>query len=392
MNTKIREKLKIAIVTNNYTPYSGGVVSSINSFATEMQKNGHKVFIITLDFLGEYHKDPYYVIRIPSATRFMYKQNHMAVPMSPTKKLEKIITNLKPDIIHTQHPFFLGKSALKISNKLKIPIVFTYHTMYERYAHYLPMPQILTRPIIKKIATSFCKKVDGVIVPSRYIQTILQNKQVTTTIEKIPSGILPIFIKPKVDRLNPVRFKLLTVSRFAKEKNVSLLLDVFSKMHALNPSIFRFTLAGYGQEFENLKHYAYKRLRLGKELIHFIHNPPKMKIADLYSQSDLFIYSSTSDTQGLVMAEAMSCGCPVVAIDGPGQRDIIQNGENGFLVESDKQMVEKIIAVQKDKNLLKKLENGALQTGRTYCPENTTNKLLDFYKKIIEKKYRKTTT
>jgi len=96
-----KNKLSIAIVTNNYTPYSGGVVNSINSFVEELHKQGHKAFIITLDFLGNEHNDPYYVIRIPSIFTFMYKKNHMAIPKNITKNLENIIKLIKPDIFHT---------------------------------------------------------------------------------------------------------------------------------------------------------------------------------------------------------------------------------------------------------------------------------------------------
>ncbi|MFC1842798.1 glycosyltransferase, partial [Candidatus Dependentiae bacterium] len=330
-----KKRLNIAIVTNNYTPYSGGVVSSIDSFVNELHKQGHKAFIITLDFLGAEHKDPYYVIRIPSTYRFMYKNNHMGIPTSKTKKLEHIIQMLNPDIIHTQHPFFICNAALKIAKKLNIPTVFTYHTIYERYLHYIPVPQFISKPIVKKMVLSFCKKVDRIIVPSSYIKNYLEKNNIETKTEKIPSGILPIFIKDKLCNIQKQGFNLILVSRFVKEKNIEFLLRLFAKLIKKYPEKnFAFTLIGYGNEYENIKKYAYKKLKL-KNSVTFIHRPQKQTIADLYLQSDLFLFSSTSDTQGLVLAEAMGCGCPVVSLDGPGQRDIIKNGQNGFLCNTE---------------------------------------------------------
>ena len=379
------KKLKIAIVTNNYTPYSGGVVSSINSFVSELQQRGHKVFVITLDFLGKYHKDPYYVIRIPTIAKFIYKKNHMAIPLAPTRKLINIIKQLEPDIIHTQHPFLLGNSAVQAAKKLDIPIIFTYHTLYEQYAHYIPVPQIISRPIIKKLALSFCKKIDGIIAPSNYVENFLQTNGIKTVIRKIPSGILPIFVRPKAPRQTCGQFHLLTVSRFAKEKNIPLLLDLFANI-SKKSCLFTFTLAGYGPEYENLKNYAYKILQLSKKQIHFVHKPTKIEIADLYLQSDLFIYSSKSDTQGLVLAEAMGCSCPIVSLDGPGQADIVKNGINGFLVPSAAQMAETIIAISTNKNLHEKLKAGTIKTKERYNPKNLVRELIDFYSETIEKK------
>ncbi|MFC1841651.1 glycosyltransferase [Candidatus Dependentiae bacterium] len=392
-----KKRLNIAIVTNNYTPYSGGVVSSIDSLVKQLHSLGHKAFIITLDFLGEQHHDPYYVIRIPSKFRFMYKENHMAIPIHMTNKLEKIITLLNPDIIHMQHPFYICKSALNIAKKRNIPTVFTYHTIYEQYLHYVPTPQFLSRPIVKKIALSFCKKVNGIIAPSNYIHNYLINHNITTNIATIPSGVLPVFIKNQLWKKDTDVFRLLTVSRFVKEKNITFLLKLFKKLYVQNQSSasemqsiqakrknrFIFTLGGYGYEYENLKKYAYKKLKLSPEMVRFEHMPRKKDIADLYCKSDLFLFSSTSDTQGLVLAEAMGCGCPVLALDGPGQRDIIQNGHNGFLCESETDMINKILLIENDRTLQEKLQQGALATSKQYHPTTMVHKIVKIYRELL---------
>ena len=228
----MQKPLRIAIVTNNYTPYSGGVVSSILTLTAELQKAGHEVFIITLDFLGKQHDDPAWVIRIPSLMRFKYHKNPMAIPLFPRHKLEEIIKKIQPDVIHTQHPFLLGKIALKVAKKYGIPIFFTYHSMYEKYAeHYIPLPGWMTKKPVAQRVISFCKKVDGIIAPVPNIKQHLENYKVARPIQVIPSGLQPVFFQQSVQlksRDKQAPFHLLLVSRFNKEKNIPFLLDVFS--------------------------------------------------------------------------------------------------------------------------------------------------------------------
>src|SRR5262249_18260371 len=144
--------------------YSGGIVSSLHVLIPELQKQGHTVSLITLDFLGYEHSDPEYVMRISCPLKFMYKKNHMAIPWRATHALQKYFNEWQPDIIHAQHPFLLGRAALRVARKQNIPICFTYHSIYEAYAHYVPFPGTLTRPAIQKMVLDFCKKVNGIIV------------------------------------------------------------------------------------------------------------------------------------------------------------------------------------------------------------------------------------
>src|SRR6266404_2396469 len=128
--------MRIFFVTNNYTPYSGGVIHAITATTDALRAQGHEVFIITLDFLGKPDKpqaDPDYVIRIACPIKFMYKTNYMAIPWRPTHAIKQLIQQYKPDIIHVHHPFLLGVSALHAAQTYNIPCIFTYHTMYEDY-------------------------------------------------------------------------------------------------------------------------------------------------------------------------------------------------------------------------------------------------------------------
>ncbi len=376
------KRLRILFVTNNYTPYSGGVVSSINAAIQELQQRGYKVFIITLDFLGKHCQDPYYVFRIPCPIKFTYKKNPMAIPFRVEHYIVTIIKKINPNIIHVHHPFLLGRVALRVAQKFSIPIVFTHHTMYDRYLYYIPLPQCITRWLVNSMVRNFCNAVDGVIVPSTAIKKILENRAVTKPIETIPSALLTVFVSKELFiKKHQVSkpFQLLMVSRFRKEKNIPLILDVFKKLKG----DFSLTLAGYGQEDEHLQTYAYNTLQLPSDKVIFVRRPRKETLRDLYVDSDLFLFSSTTDTQGLVLAEAMASSTPVVAVDGPGQRDIIHQGINGFIVANKNEMKQKIEEIASNQKLHETLQMGAFKTAQRYKADQLIEKLLMFYRKII---------
>jgi len=372
--------LKIAIITNNYKPYSGGLVSSIDSFYEQLIRLGCEVIIITLDFLGNcvIEKD---IHRIKCPVRFVYKKNHIAIPWRPEESIATLIKKFSPDIIHSQHPFLLGMAALSVSKKLNIPIVFTYHTQYDKYLHYIPLPNSLVEAPIRNRTLYYCKNMNGIIVPSFSIYKLLTEVELNKKIEIIPSGILPIFLPQNfASKKIAGPFKLLTVSRFRKEKNVQFLIDSYSK---LDSDKFVFTLIGYGDELPNLKNYAYNVLGLSQDKIKFLEAPSKEVIASFYKSADAFIFSSFTETQGLVLAEAMAAGTPVIAVDAPGSCDIVIDNNNGFLVDSVEQMVQKIQLLASDKALHENMQKFAWETGQNYSSKKTTQKLLNFYFSVL---------
>jgi len=375
--------VRIVFVTNNYTPYSGGVVSSINATVDALIKKNHDVTIITLDFLGKKHiTDPAYVIRLACPIKFMYKQNHMAVPWKPQKLMFQLFNHIRPDIIHIHHPFLLGKAALKAARKLNIRCVFTYHTLYEEYAHYIPIPQYISKPLIGLLVKKFCTNVDGIITPSMTIKNYLTKKNITCPIITIASSLRDLFFtSQKTPSLNnKPSFNLLLVSRFTKEKNIPLALEVIKRL----PNNFTLTLVGYGTEYMNIQKIAHEDLNLSQDRVKFVHKPAQDTLLSLYQSAHLFIFPSQTDTQGIVLAEAMSQGIPVIALDGPGQRDIIQNGYNGFIVDNIEQMITTIKWLSHSKKQLDTLAHGALETAKKYHPETIINHLTTFYRAIIQ--------
>jgi len=381
MNFK-KKCLKIIFVTNNYTPYSGGVVSSINAFAVGLREQGHQVYIVTLDFKDVQRENN--VIRLYCPLKFTYKNNPMAVPWYTAQALEQIFLQIKPDIVHSNHPFLLGSAAQIVCRQLHIPLVFTHHTQYDQYLHYVPITQKLTKLIVNQLVAYYCNRCDLVIAPSRAIKKRLKKQLIKSSIEVVPSPLLPIFSE-NMQRFELKKImqthKLLYVGRFTEEKNISFLLDLVNKS---GPDI-KLQLVGYGYYQQELEDYAYQKLCLHKDQVQFLCKPPKKRIAQLYKDADLFVFASTTETQGLVLVEAMSAGTPVVALKGPGQDEVVKDGENGFLVDSRQRMKDVIERILQDRDLFEKLQYGAWQTGRQYAMNTVTMKLFNCYQAKVEK-------
>lgn len=382
------KSLKIVFITNNYTPYSGGVVSSINAQVLELIKMGHQVFIIAPDFLGAGHRDPNYVLRITCPIKFRYRTNHMAIPWRMGYQVEQLVKELKPDIIHTHHPWLLGSAGLKVARKLQIPLVFTYHTLYDHYAHYLPVPQAISRPIINYLVKKYCAVVNGIIAPSSAVQEKIASYGISTPCMVLPSPLAIEFINQsniQKTKSPGQPFRLLVVSRLVKEKNIPFILAVFAELIKNYPHEFHLTIVGYGAYASYLKQYAYEVLNLSPEAVFFEDKKGKQELIPFYQAADLFLFSSLSDTQGLVLAESMSCGTPVIALDGPGQRDIVKNGFNGFLVNDRQEMAEIIRHIEKDRQLYDRLVKGAYETAQNYAPSLLAQKLIAWYKSFLRK-------
>lgn len=367
--------MRILLVTNNYTPYSGGVVSSLNALISCLHQQGHSVLLVTLDFLGRKHIDPSWVRRIPSVLRFRYNQNHMAVPWRPAYYLDLWMQEFMPDVVHVHHPFLLGPIAVACAKKRGIRTLFTYHTMYEKYAHYVPAPQALVRPLIENSLRSFCATVDHVIAPSGGIEKQLRSMGMQAT-SVIPSALRDQFLdEPFAPKELQKPYQLLYVGRLVQEKNVTFLLDLMVTL----PGEYQLTLVGYGAFTNYLKNYAYHELKLSQDRVRFVIDPPKHEILNYYRASHLFLFASQTDTQGLVIAESMACSTPVIALDGIGQADCIENGINGFLVTDQHQMRAAIFNLCSDQQLYGRLQQGAYQTAQRYRSADLIAKLVKIY-------------
>lgn len=371
------KKLKIAFVTNNYKPYSGGVVSSIDAFCKGLQADGHTVFIITLSFKGYHEEDPPHVIRLRCPLQFIYQQKPLSLPFDALHQVQKIINEHNIDIIHSHHPFLLGAVARKVARLQKIPIIFTHHSFYTEYVHNIPLPPQLTKPLVEKITTDYCRHVDHIIAPGKATRRYLEAHGIQTPITILPSPINDIFFATK-ERIFDQPYKLLSVSRFTKEKNILFLLSMVDQ---LPRTTFHLTLAGYGPELAFLKEEVARRALTNN--VTFVIAPSKAELLQLYQISHVFIFASQTETQGIVLAEAMATGLPVIALHGPGQEDIIQHGKNGYLVHSQEEMIKQLLFLLQQPSHIQQLEQGALNSALAYKSPLLSQQLLRLYKTLV---------
>lgn len=174
---------------------------------------------------------------------------------------------------------------------------------------------------------------------------------------------------------------MLTVSRFVTEKNLFFLLDT---MRLLDINKFELTLIGYGSLYNELQKYAYGFCKFSPNEVRFIEKPAQEILSHEYRSADAFIFASKTETQGLVLAEAMANGLPVIAVDAPGSRDIVQSMVNGFLVANIDEMKTKLETLASDNHLHQKLSQGAVQTAQNYRAEKCIAQLIEHYHHVLK--------
>jgi len=383
--------MKIGFFTNVYKPVINGVVNSISSFKKGLEELGHEVYVFAPTCPG-YKDDEKNIFRIESLKLPSQEEYRMALPIFNKKSLE-VIKEL--DIIHTHYPFIMGNYGslfadiynifADIYNKPLKPVVFTYHTQYEKYTHYIPFEQGITKKFTKWMVKDYANKCDCVIAPSESIRKMLLNQGIKSRIEVVPTGInLDVFGNPnrkiirKKYNLGLEQKLLLYAGRIAKEKNLEFLINSFKLVLNKKPNTY-LILVGRRTKKSYLIDLI-KELHLETKVFMVGHSNA---VQNYYGAADLFVFSSVSETQGLVLVEAMAAGIPVVAVDSPGVRDVV-NGKNGFMVQdSIRDFSEKVIKVLDDDKLREKMSQNARKTASSYSIQKMSKRMLKVYKSVL---------
>ncbi|MEG6522051.1 glycosyltransferase family 4 protein [Desulfotomaculum sp. 1211_IL3151] len=377
--------MRIGIFTDSYTPYVSGVVRSIELFTSELKQLGHEVIIFAPNYPGIAKEENVY--RFPSIPSLTNQEFYLAIPL--TRGLQSYIKEKPLDIVHVHSPFILGRLGAKIAKSFGLPLVFTYHTLYDQYSHYAPIGKNVSKELIRKLCVEFCNRCQLVITPTEIISSHIKKMGVKTKVNWLPTGInLAEFIdqdKGWLKRsygINPNEFVLLFVGRTGKEKNIPFLLNSFSQVNSHYPNT-TLIIVGEGPEMDNLKKLT-KDLALEKKVI-FTGIIRRENLIKAYCGADLFVFASQTETQGLVIAEAKAAGLPTIAIDAFGVSNMIQNGADGFLVPPDIQLFsEKIINLMSDTELRIKMGQRALASVQTLSSQNCARKLEQYYGELIQ--------
>lgn len=383
--------MHIAIFSDSYRPYRSGVVRSIDTFAKELRKSGHKVYIFAPSY-GEEEKEED-IFRFPSFRAPNFKEFAIAFPWAPG--LKDTLRRLKIEVVHVHSPFFLGQLGARAALKLGLPLVCTYHTLYEQYIHYFPLAPAFARSLVRRYTIWFCNRCHLVIAPSREISSFLQSSGVRTQVEVLPTGVdLSAFEKAdptwlrRYTGLGEKAIILLHVGRLGKEKNLEFLLRSFALVWESIPQA-HLVLVGSGP-WEKVLRMEVAKLGV-EEAVHFLGAFPFEEMPNIYRGADLFVFSSMTETQGLVIAEAKAAGLPVVAISAYGVKDMVQDGVDGFLVPPDEKVFAKAVKdIICNEPLRQIMGARARENVRQFSSVAMAQRLLSLYEEVIDKSSLKT--
>ncbi len=384
--------MNIGIFTDTYEPEINGVSVFLETLRCELEKRNHRIFIFapSQSFTSSYSSEKQ-VWRLPSIKFYGDKQVRIALPVLAARE----IAQLNLDIIHTHTPGPIGLLGLRLAHKLNIPVIHTYHTHFEKYLHYLHLPEWAT----KKVALLAMKNIvlnrhNAIIVSTQGIKTKLEEYGTTKPISVIPSGIdfeelkrLSLEEKPaaiiKKFGIKKNVSLLVSATRLGKEKNIEFLIRAVEYLKTKKNIAVRLIIAGDGPEKETLQRQV-KLLGLEHE-ISFPGFLTHAELFTLYRISTAFVISSLTETLGLAVIEAMALGLPVVGVKATGVDEIMIRNQGGFMTRENvlefSQAIEKLIL---DPDLYQKKKKEALKRAQDFSIENTSRQLLFFYRTAIQ--------
>lgn len=378
--------MHIAHFTNTYHPVISGVVRSIDTFRQALTDLGHNVFIFAQNATDYDDKEPF-IFRYPAIDLPMSHSFPLTIPISSF--VDKVFPSLKPAVIHSHHPFLLGRAAATKSNDYQIPLVFTFHTRYREYSHYVALNQQFVKDAIDYWLGDYMQKCHHIVVPSDSIKQMLADvygvtKQVTT----VPTGI---DLRP-YQAADPQTIRqqrgwgedkvLISIGRLAEEKNWKVLLAAAGKTFKQHPQA-RLVIIGDGEQKDELIKMAQK-MGIARQ-VEFTGKIPFDEVPLYLKAADLFCFASTTETQGLVTMEALAAGLPVVAVEASGTQDVVENDQQGLLTENNGEALAAAInRVLDDEALFNRYKQATTDRAATFDMKRKAEDLIEVYHQAIE--------
>lgn len=392
--------MKILMAADTYRPRVNGVVTSIDTFSNEYRKKGHEVTIVAPEYPEDQKdvKDPSnekYVVRLPSSYIFFDPEDRWTDVKSKKARaiIDEKILNQKFDLIHTHVSGPLGIEAVKWGRQMNCPVIHTYHTLFEQYVHYIKfIPRFIGVKIARWVSKWYCDKMDLVVAPSTQMKDALHGYKVK---KEVPIVVTPTGIKiDKFVNYSGPRFRekhgiskattlFLFMGRIGHEKNIPFLFDMLKEIRKERPDT-KLVVAGKGPAEETVKKAAADKGVT--EHVIFIGYLDPQEWVDCYAAADLFTFSSITETQGLVVTEAMAAETPVVAIAEMGVAEVMASQKGGLLVKND--LTEFVAAVKRmltDKQLYAQKKSEARAAAEDWSAESMAKKMLTNYENVIKK-------
>jgi 1,2-diacylglycerol 3-alpha-glucosyltransferase len=367
--------VRVGFFTECYKPIVNGVVASIDALRDGLCARGVEVTTVAPHF-PRFVDDARDVVRIPSLPLPTQTAYRLCLPYLNADDRRRV---RGLDIVHAHSPFVTGWMGASYARRHHIPLVFTYHTRLDAYAHYAPFDRGTTERAMSELTRRYANWADAVVVPTQAMEILLRELGVRAPISVVPSAIdVERFAGGRRSAL--VRARLgcnddaplaLVVSRLAMEKNLELALDALARTPEL-----RLAVVGEGPHRAALEERA-RRLGVG-DRVRFTGSLARERLPDVYASVDAFVFPSTTDTQGLVLAEALAAGLPVIAADSEASRDVLVGA--GRLVAADPEALADAI-------------RAALAAGRDqsavhlafsrFTVEMQTRRILEIYREVM---------
>ena len=386
--------MRIGIFTDTYPPYINGVSTSVSMLENALRKKGHQVYIVTVNTENmryKYENDEH-IIRIPGVPIGIYDYRLTGVyPLKAINKIKK--WNL--DVIHSHTEFGVGTFARIIAKQYNIPLVHTYHTMYEDYVHYITKGYFnnTSKKIVEYLTNFYCNQTaTELIVPTKKTYDLFKEKyKYTRNVHIIPTGIeVERFYKENTDpeKLEEIRkkhglnkgdFVILYVGRLGQEKSVDVLIEAHQELAREYKA--KLLIVGDGPDMDTYKNLVHK-LKIDDNVI-FTGKVPWTEVTLYYQIADIFATASKSETQGLTVIEAMAASLPVVAVDDESFRNVIIDGLNGHLFDTKKEYKKYVKSFIDEPSKLQQFSKQARINADTYSSKYFAERVLDVYRLAI---------
>ncbi|MEA1977410.1 MAG: glycosyltransferase [Chloroflexota bacterium] len=378
--------MRIAIFSNAYLPSISGVVNSIRLFRKGLIAAGHDVHVFAPEYEGYEDEEPY-IFRFPAIDLSDQLELSIIVPIK--NLIDPALRGVKPALIHSQHPIWMGDLAVSFARDLNIPLVFTFHTQYEKYVQqYTPIAPKLAGLITEEVIKRYLWNCEHVVVPTESVREMLaKNYGIERGVSVVPTPVDLVKFQDIQPEKVRARFGLegkevlLFVGRLAREKGLDMLLRAFTLIREQRPEV-RLLLLGRGPYEDALKA---KLAKLGfKELVILAGAVPHEEVPGYYTAADLFVFPSTTETQGLVIIEAMAAGLPVVAVRAPGAVDVLTEG-GGVLTENKPEaFAREVVGILADSGRQKELSEQARRAVERYSISDATARMLNAYETALD--------
>ncbi|WP_295456220.1 glycosyltransferase [uncultured Thiodictyon sp.] len=381
--------MRVLMISDVYFPRVNGVSTSVQTFAREFVEQGHSVTLIAPDY-GRSVPEPFEVLRIPSR----------ALPVDPEDRLLRVralrrhradLATRGFDLVHIHTPFVAHYSGVALARRLGVPTVESYHTFFEQYLDkYVPLiPAAWLRFAARRFSAAQCNDVDALVAPSQAMLRVLQRYGVTTPAAVIPTGIkLDQFgrgdgaafrARHGIPAQRPV---LVHVGRLAFEKNVDFLLRVLARVKRQVPAVL-LVVAGEGPARRDLQHQAHA-LGLAQNTLFVGYLERDGALEDCYRAGDAFIFASNTETQGLVLLEALALGVPVVSTAVMGTAEVLVDGCGCLIAPEEEQaFADLVVRVLADPHQRAALSRAGTAYAQAWSAPAMAQRLLAFYATIV---------